>query len=178
MISPHATWNDFRKAFCDTLDTIDRTHLLEAWENGANKTAFYEHKFMSIVAERLGCSLAIEYLRADYTFFTADHIPLVFAEAENAHGSAGHEIKNLCSVAAPLKVLILSCSWQDSERDRFLPEWVNVIRMRHQAILMDCCYGIIVGEWHDTDRCFIEYSFTLIDTDGTVHPQHLHPILR
>jgi hypothetical protein len=88
-----------------------------------------------------------EFLRCDFTLVNAEGIPLVFLESENIHGSASEEIEKLCCIAAPVKVLFLSCSWYDSERAAWLDEWMQRVRKQHEFIEFDSVYMIVVGEW-------------------------------
>jgi len=121
---------------------------------------------------KLGQVMKTEMLKFDYTFLNADGVPIIIAEAENKHGTAGHEIKCLCCGAAPLKVLVLSCEWQASEKRKFLPRWCEIIRTHHAVISMDCLYAIIVGEWGES----LEYSFTVINTAGNVIEESRHTV--
>jgi hypothetical protein len=172
MINPQTTWTDFRAAFCNALDEAEKAHFLEAWQSIENKTVFYAQTFMPAVAKKLGHVLQAEKLRCDYAFLNTDGVPIIFAEAENNHGTASHEIKCLCCLTSPLKVLVLSCDWQASEKQKYLPRWCETIRTHHAIISMDCLYAVIVGEWDDS----LEYSFTVINTAGTVIEESRHTV--
>lgn len=128
---------------------------------------------MPATAQKLGFLMAPERHRCDYAFVNLDGVPLIFAEVENAHTTASHEIRCLCSLAAPLKVLVLSCDWQDTEKARFLPQWREIIKTHHAVISMDCLYAVIVGEWGDA---LLQYSFTLLDTRGEVIEDSQHTV--
>jgi hypothetical protein len=50
-------------------------------------------------------------------------------------------------MAAPLKVLLLSCDWRATQSAKFLPRWLEIIRLHHSVTSLDCLYAIMVGEW-------------------------------
>jgi hypothetical protein len=66
---------------------------------------------------------------------------------------------------------MLSCDWQN-EKKKFLPEWTDIIRKHHAAVSVGCLYVIISGEW-DNEELPI-YSFTLIDSVGSVVEETMH----
>lgn len=115
--------------------------------------------------------MQVEHLRVDYTFFDENEVPVIAVESENAHVNAWEEIEQLSSLAAPLKVLILSCDWADVKQ-KYLPEWTDIIRRHHQVVSVDCLYAIIVGEWDDEKLPV--YSLTLIDPTGQVLEESKH----
>ena len=138
------------------------------WQAVQEKTYFYEWSLMPAVKRHLGYDLHVERLRCDYTFLDPNQVPLIAVEAENAHQTAAHEMHCLCSLAAPLKILLLSCDWQASEKAKYLPEWREIIRAHHAVVSVNCHYGIIVGEWDEPDDALLKFSFTLLDTDGAI----------
>lgn len=166
-------WTQFRTALCKALDATPDARLREAWKSGPDKTVFYERTLMPAVAGLLGYDLQIERHRCDYAFLNADKVPLVFAESENAHGTASHEIHHLCSLAAPLKVLLISCDWEATEKKAFLPIWSQIIRTHHAVVTMDCIYAIIVGGW-DGEGTSFAYSFTVLDSSGLTTEELTH----
>lgn len=171
---PLNTWKLFKSALCQSLDATPHNKLLEAWESGPHKTAFYEWTLLPDVAKALGCQWQTERHRCDFAFLTPEGVPLIFAEAENAHPTAAHEIRHLCSLAAPLKVLFISCDWFESEKVVYLPRWQEIIRLHHSVVSMDCLYAIIVGGWDDGQFC--EYLFTVINAEGAVVEEGRHQV--
>lgn len=166
----------FNNAFCKTLAANERDPLLKMWQSTAEKTWFYEKTLMPAVAKHLGLELHIERFRCDFMFLDENEVPLVAVESENAHPTAGHEVNCLCSLAAPLKVLLLSCEWQASEKAKYLPEWTDIIRRHHAVVSADCRYLIVVGQWEDPVDALLEYSVTLLDTSGTVIDETTHAV--
>lgn len=171
MKTPQLYWQEFQSAFCQALDQTSVADFEEAWSHVRKKTHFYEFHLMPAVAQVLGQRVQVEHMRVDYTFFDKNEVPVIAVEAENSHPSAWEEIEQLSSLAAPLKVLILSCDWA-SEKQKYLPEWTDIIRRHHQVVSVDCLYAIIVGEWENEPRPI--YTLTLVDTNGQVLEEFKH----
>lgn len=163
---PQKLWTDFKAAFGEALNEKSPQELAEMWKAVGLKTSFYEQRLMPAVAERLGLKLAIEHQRIDHTLVDDAGVPLIAVEVENAHTTAAHEIRCLCCLATPLKVLILSCDWKASEKKRYLPEWIQIIQRHHAVVSTECLYGIVVGEWGSDADAPLEYSFLLLDPTG------------
>lgn len=128
---------------------------------------------MPELSQQLGCRMEVERLRCDYTFFNDSGVPIIAVESENAHPTAWKEMESLCSLAAPLKVLVLSCDWQN-EKKQYLPQWTDIIRKHHSTVSVDCLYVIISGEWENEEMPI--YSFTLINTAGIVLDESKHAV--
>jgi len=171
MINPQSIWVNFKTAFCEALDETDKTKFLEAWQSLPTKTVYYEWTLMPAVAAKLGFRMQTERHRSDYTFLNSDAVPIIFGESENNHTTAGQEMECLCSLASPLKFLLICCTWQATEERKFLPWWAEIIRNRHAVVSMDCLYAIVVLEWDTSMKC----SFTLLDTTGNVIEKSLYP---
>lgn len=168
MKKPQEIWNAFRVAFEQSLDEVAVAGLQEIWGDIKTKTTFYYNDFMPRLEKKLSLHLICERLRCDFTFQNENGVPLIVAETENYHTTATHELDVLCSLAAPVKVLILSCDWKNSQRDIWLPKWSKCIREHHSLVSVECLYIIIVGEWDTQDgHDFIRYSFTVLDNEGT-----------
>ena len=129
---------------------------------------------MPKVAANIKLKLHPERYKRDYTFVNENDVPLILAEVETSHPTATREIINLCCFCAQLKVLVLSCDWEATEKSKFLDSWRKIIIDHHAAFQMDCLYAIVVGEWQNEH--LIEYSFTLIDTGGNVIENDKHPV--
>jgi len=170
---PKQVWDEFKTAFEKALDGAGEAKMLQAWKTLPQKTEFYERVLMPAIGDQLGLTFQIERLRCDYTFLDPDRVPLIAIESENCHPSAWQEMESLCSLAAPVKALILSCEWEDSQERKFLPRWTEIIRKHHAVVSMDCLYAIIVGEWSDKSSR-VEYSFTAIEPSGNTLPKTFH----
>jgi hypothetical protein len=167
-------WEDFRNAFCKALDETDKATLLDMWSHVRKKTFYYEKTLMPSIAGHLSYELQIERQRCDYSFLNQNGVPLIAVESENDYRTAWHEMESLCSLAAPVKILILSCDWQ-GVKGKYLSEWGEIIRKHHAVVSVDSRYAIIVGEWAEQPAdARLNYSFTLVDTAGnrTVECSH------
>lgn len=173
MITPQQHWTTFKTAFCKALDQIPKANFEEAWSHVRKKTEFYEWTLIPAVGQHLGCRMEFERMRCDYTFLNQAGVPVIAVESENAHATAWQEMEYLCSLAVPLKVLMLSCDWQNVKK-KSLPEWTDIIRKHHAAVSVGCLYVIISGEWEDEEMPI--YYFTLIDTAGSVIQETMHAI--
>lgn len=173
MTAPQQHWDTFKTAFCEALDQTPKAKFEEAWQHIRKKTEFYEWTLMPAVGRQLGCQMKVERMRCDYTFFDESGVPIIAVESENAHPTAWQEIEYLCSLAAPLKVLVLSCDWQN-EKKKFLPEWTDIIRKHHAIVSVGCLYVIISGVWDNEE--LPTYYFTLIDTAGSVLEETKHAV--
>jgi hypothetical protein len=175
VIAPQKLWAAFKTAFCKALDETEKPKRVEAWRTVRNKTEFYEQTLMPAIKKLLSYDLQIERLRCDYTFLDGAGVPLIAVESENAHSTAWLEIEYLCSLAVPLKVLVLSCDWQ-AEKDKYLKEWTEIIRKHHAVVDVKCLYAVIVGEWDEPADAILEYTFTLLDTNGTLLEEAKHSV--
>src|ERR1039457_2682371 len=109
MTNPQVQWANFKIAFCEALDETDKAKFLEAWQSLPTKTIYYEWTLMPALAAKLGYKMQTEQHRCDYTFFNSDGVPIIFGESENNHTIASREIECLCSLASPLKFLLICC---------------------------------------------------------------------
>lgn len=163
-VDPLDLWKIFRDQFFENLKSHDETTLLSMWQSLGARTSFYSAVFMPQLAGRLKMVLKRERCRCDFSLESHREVPLVFVETENASATACNEIRNLCRLSAPLKVLILTCGWLRSEKARYQDPWSEIIRNHHSVVAMNCLYAIIAGEWHDGEP--LVYSSTLLDVYG------------
>lgn len=139
------TW--FRDSLKKKLESISLDEFDTAWCNGlTNKTTFY-NKFFKELGEDAGKIVAYEQFRCDVTISDQNQIPLVLVEMENDHSDASTEIDQLCCLNAPLKVLVISCDWYETERDKWLPVWQDIIKKYNTAYPTNSKFCIVVGEW-------------------------------
>lgn len=161
-------WQRFRDSLILELKATPIADFEAAWMGLKNKTGFYGSDLLARVSERNNWTVWYEFLRCDFALVNHDGIPIVFIESENNHQSASEEIEKLCCVCAPLKVLLLSCSWYDSERAIHLQGWRERIRKQNEALSFDCVYAIVVGEWGRgyPDDGVLRYYIESFDADG------------
>ena len=165
--NPSNEWSKLSDAIIEELQSTPIADFISAWKTPKAKTAFYG-RFFKAVAEHIGCKLLTEFLRCDFVITNTFGIPIAFIESENAHGSATQEIEKLCATSAPIKILLMSCEWSDSERAIWFGRWRERIALQHTYFGSDCIYVIIVGEWGRgrTDDGILRYLFDVIDHRG------------
>src|SRR5205814_6852218 len=123
------------------------------------------------VAEALDLALEPELLIVDFALVgKVDRVPRVFVESENIASSADQEVRKLCCLAAPLKVLLSVCEWDEapsvwrrgSVRPRLLPAWRRVVAAHADAGLLSGEIVGVVAEWRP-DHFLRLYSVSLRD---------------
>lgn len=160
----------FRDSLKRKLESTSIDYFNDAWCNGLkNKTNFYK-KFFSDLVDGTSRFVGYEQFRCDMTIYDKDNIPLVLIETENNHQDASTEIDQLCCFHAPLKVLVISCDWHDSEREKWLPEWQEIIRRYNSAYPSNSKLCIVVGEWGRgyPDDKILRYYLTTLASNGSV----------
>lgn len=152
-------WNEYKCNFRSELEATPSEAFSQAWKNSGSRTKLYVEDLLPKVAERMNLVLCKELFKVDYAFCKNDsygnRVPLIFIESENNAASATREIRKLCSLAAPLKILITCVKWSDTPgewqsggyRAKLMKDWVNIISGHSQIWPQPCVYGVIVAEW-------------------------------
>jgi len=106
-------WEDFRKGLENRLRT-KKDDLKAVWDIPEERTNLYDN-LMKELAEDLGYYFRPQFLRIDYALCDKERkVPLIFIEFENnALLIAEDELRKLCCVSAPLKVIISVIEWSD-----------------------------------------------------------------
>lgn len=150
-------WIRFRDAFARQIEASSDAELDAAWRSQTSRTRFYCDRVLPQVAEEMALQKRTELFKVDVALcmqHDGRDVPLIFVESENLASTADHEVWKLCSLAAPLKVLISCAEWCDEpgywphgghKRER-LDEWVRIIRAHNAVWPQPCVYGLIVGE--------------------------------
>jgi hypothetical protein len=151
-------WNYFRDELKARLEAVENSCLIKAWKTEGERTAFYTSLILPQIANKFGLEIKTELFKVDCALCarsTSGHlIPLIFVESENKAWSASHEMHKLCSLSAPLKVLISCVEWCEEPgywrsggaRTKLLEEWKAIIRAHNEVWPSPCFYGIIIGE--------------------------------
>ena len=160
-------FDKFYEAVVSQLVATPIEDLNIAWASVGAKTKFYSG-FFDGVAQRLGYSCKREFLRVDFTLFKSNDVPVISIESENAHCSATDEMRKLCAVGAPVKVLLLSCEWSNSERGVWASQWADIIKRQHEHFGQECLYVMMIGEWGrgDPDDEQLRYLFDVYSHEG------------
>jgi hypothetical protein len=105
-------WKDFIVSFKNNIEKA-KNEELESLKIYSDRKYFFK-KLFSHVSKDLDLFYedSQEFLRVDYTLFKKGHahnwqVPQIFIESENSWDSSYQEAIKLCSLNAPLKVLIL-----------------------------------------------------------------------
>lgn len=140
-----------------------------AWSTNTNRTSFYKQTVMPIIARRLGLRPASEEFKVDYVMATISSrghaIPKIYIESENDYASAEHEVRKLCSINSPLRVLITQTKKSfiadfSSPAHKGLREWQSIVRSHHEEspdFMGVIC--VIVGRTVGNDLEFLACAF-------------------
>ena len=152
-------WKSFKKEFHSELSHLSDDDFKKAWENCANRTVLYEKKIIPGVAKSLGLKFLNEDFKIDYTLchvIDGNNVPGIFIESENNASSAHHEIRKLCCLSAPLKVLIVCAEWSDKTGDwkhgghknKLIDRWTSQIKAHNKMWSSPAITGLIIAEWN------------------------------
>jgi len=151
-------WNNFQKSFVEQIDALSDSELTEAWKSSKNRTYMYERKTLGSVAQAMGMTYIKEKFKIDYTFCRkaddGEEVPLVFIESENNAFDAKHEMRKLCCLSSPLKVLITCVEWSDEEgywkrggnRKKLTDEWSKIISSHNSIWPQAAVTGVLIAE--------------------------------
>jgi len=166
-------WKKFRDSLKGNLEAANQAALKNAWNSQPERTEFYTRKLLPKVAEDLGLYCTTELFKVDFALCaksTSGHmVPLIFIESENDACSATHEMWKLCSLSAPLKVLISCIEWCEDpgywppfgikgEKSRLLLDWKSIIKAHNEVWPQPCVYGIVIGELKENTLRFYSYG--------------------
>lgn len=159
-------WKEFLSSFSESLHSTPLETFSKAWESSRNRTELYEGALLRAVAEKMGLLFKSEEFKVDYTLCVQGvdgyQVPAVFVESENVALSAHHEIRKLCCLHAPLKVLIVCAEWSNDTnvwkhggyKNKLIQQWSKQIREHNKVWPSPCITGVIVAEWHESLRYY------------------------
>ncbi len=139
---PTALWEQFRNAFRGFFQKAENARqLLQNWTS-PRRTSFYAQVLLRFVEDELNKAelnlvLVPEFMRVDYVFRDRKtEVPLIFLESENNAFTAYQEVRKLCAVAAPLRVLLTVAEWDEKRgvwpsggwRKLLLPKWRKIVQ--------------------------------------------------
>lgn len=153
-------WSEFVKAFAGELQSTqeaDATVLAWHWLSQTARTTLYADRILKQVAIRLGMVLVPERFKVDFAMGVKQGetlVPLVFVESENQAKGAEWEINKLCSLRAPLRVLICCTEWLETpgywprggRRTELVKCWSEIIQAHNRHLPDHGKIGLIVGE--------------------------------
>jgi len=172
-------WNRFLSAFTSQLKSLSAEDFQRAWMSSANRTILYENVVLPNVAHELGLEFVFEEWKVDYTLCRkVDEylVPEVFVESENVAVSAHHEVRKLCCLASPLKVLIVCSEWSNEDGDwrhgghkeKLLLEWSSIIQRHSKVWPQNSIFGVIVAEANE----LLTYYAVAFDNRGKYATEH------
>jgi hypothetical protein len=118
----HVLWDRFSAEFVRRVCSIDPDELLVAWMSLPARTQFYKEVVMPQVASTLKLKPRNEEFKVDYVMshvtLNDTYVPKIFIESENSIDTANQEIRKLCSLNSPLRVLVtVRDGWKDLNPD-------------------------------------------------------------
>jgi hypothetical protein len=178
--SPQALWTAFQESFCAAILSLEGIRLAEIWAAQYSRTIFSADELLKSVAKDLDLDFKREHSRVAYSMWDcrsdSEPTPVIFIESEEQATCADQEVKTLCSLAAPLKVLITVGEWEDAMprwrngglRSTLVTRWRSIRSAYHTAWRDPGVFGVLVGE-SDPDGLLRFHAFELdAGTDSTV----------
>jgi hypothetical protein len=177
--SPQALWAAFQKSFCAAILSLEGIRLAEIWAAQYSRTIFSADELLKSVAKNLDLDFKREHSMVAYSMWDcrsdSEPTPSIFVESEEQATCADQEVKTLCCLAAPLKVLITVGEWEDAMprwrngglRSTLVTRWRSIRSAYNMAWRDPGVFGVLVGE-SDPDGLLRFHAFEL-DT-GTDSP--------
>jgi len=166
-------WRGFQNQFRRAVNENGLPALMNAWMGEDQRTLYYSETIFPEVAEKLGLRLEMRLLNVDFAMCSQDGsglgVPLAFIESENKIATTKDEIRKLCCVSAPLRVLVTVAEWDDTpgtwkhggRKREFLALWETIIKRHFATWPQPAVFGILVGEasFADTRLRFYTHAF-------------------
>lgn len=173
-------WRKFKGAFRQELSACAADEVSTAWKKSTNRTTFYEENLLPRVADNLQLKFLKEEFKIDYSLCKQAPdgylVPLIFVESENIAMVADSELRKLCLLYSPLKVLITCVEWSDEPgywkkggcKAKLTKKWSNIIRAHNSILPQLAVTGVIVAEWNTYLRYYslaFDHRGELIDSE-------------
>jgi len=177
--SPQALWAAFQRSFCAAVLSLEGIRLAEIWAAQYSRATFCADELLESVARDLELDFKREHSRVAYSMWhrhsDSEPTPVILIESEEQATCADQEVKTLCCLAAPLKVLMTFGEWEDviprwrngGHRSTLVTRWRSIRSAYHAAWRDPGVFGVLVGE-SDPDGLLRFHAFEL-DT-GTDSP--------
>ena len=112
-IDEYHLWFEFIDHFNVCIEKYSDEQLRQAWSSRKDRTKFYTDHLLPQVANDMNLKIAKEEFNVDFAMGVEDPysdsgkpIPKIYIESENDISIAEHEIRKLCSLNPPLRILI------------------------------------------------------------------------
>ena len=170
--SPQALWAAFQRSFCAAILSLEGSRLAEIWATQYSRTPFCADELLKSVAKDLELDFKREHSRVAYSMWDyrahSEPTPVIFIESEEQATCADQEVKTLCCLAAPLKVLITVGEWEDviprwrkgGHRSILVARWRSIRSAYHAAWRDPGVFGVLIGE-SDPDGVLRFHGFEL-----------------
>lgn len=178
-IDEYNLWFEFIEHFNVCIRKYSNEQLRQAWSNATNRTKFYTDHLLPQVANDMNLKITKEEFKVDFVMGIEDpyfeyKIPKIYIESENVFNSAEHEIRKLCSLNSPLRILITVDKWPNDPEKKFskLREWQSIIaaHKRHNKDFTGTI-GILIGDFESDILRFHALAFW---PDGELRdPEHV-----
>ena len=181
-IDEYHLWFKFIEYFNVCTGKCSDEQLRQAWSSRKDRTKFYTDHLLPQVANDMNLKIAKEEFNVDFAMGVEDPysdsgkpIPKIYIESENDISIAEHEIRKLCSLNPPLRILITVNKWPDAPEKKFskLREWQSIIaaHKRHNQQNFAGTIGIIIGDFESDILRFHVLAFW---PDGELRdPEHV-----
>lgn len=132
---------DFFWSFRKFILSCPTTVIREAWDSKPSRTNFYATVVMPTIASDLELIHGKEEFHVDYVMsklsLNQHTVPKIFVESGNDFNSADHEIRKLCSLNAPFRVLITVTGKDFTGEPSSGPygklrEWQSIVRSHNE----------------------------------------------
>ena len=133
-IDEYHLWFEFIEHFNVCIGKCSNKQLRQAWSSRKGRTKFYTDDLLPQVANDMKLKITKEEFTVDFVMAIEDpysehKIPKIYIESENDIIKAEHEIRKLCSLNSPLRILITVDKWPNNPKEKFskLREWQSII---------------------------------------------------
>ena len=173
-------WFEFIEHFNICIRKCSNEQLRQAWSNATNRTKFYTDHLLPQVANDMKLKITKEEFTVDFVMGVEEpyfgyKIPKIYIESENDFKSAEHEIRKLCSLNSPLRILITVDQWPNDPTKKFskLREWQSIIASHKKQNKQNFAgtIGILIGDFKSDILRFHALAFW---PDGELRdPEHV-----
>ena len=157
-------WTSFRTSLINSINETEINDFEKAWVSRTERTLCYFDSLLPKIAGKMNLEFEKEmYFRVDGTFYKTGgqkiKVPIIFLESENDVRSSDGEVKKLCLLNAPLKVLMICNDWNDSSK-KIITEgyWDYIIDDFKDENCLTGYFAFIIAEWNDTLK-FYSYVY-------------------
>ena len=180
-IDEYHLWFEFIEYFNVCIGKCSNKQLRQAWSSRTDRTKFYTDLLLPQVANDMNLKITKEEFKVDFVMAVEDpysehKIPKIYIESENDIRKAKHEIRKLCSLNSPLRVLITVDEWRRNDPTKKfskLRKWQSIIKAHKKQNKQNFSgtIGILIGAFESDILRFHALAFW---PDGDLrYPEHV-----